>query len=301
MDRKKAAVFILLGQSNAVGHGVPMKETDKIITPLKNVFGLNRKLNQTYDNDTLLWSGYKSEGMNLGEEQDHTYSVANALAKQWQAEIDSGNKSNLPDLHIVHIAIGAQGVSSGYMWNPEYEKKLFPGVLDVVDISLFSFTVHVLSLLEKSLNEIGKTADDIRIHWRGGENDIEIKQEILDATLKKNYQKLFNGFYEALDDKVFTSLHKIVCHDRCLDLDPSGESLKRMAYINEIFEQLCLENANIELFDVTKVPLFIPDIRGNGIFIDDVVHFTPEVNCWVAGRILEEYKSKLTGNCDIIR
>lgn len=31
----KAVVFILLGQSNAVGHGIPMREEDKIIKPMK--------------------------------------------------------------------------------------------------------------------------------------------------------------------------------------------------------------------------------------------------------------------------
>ena len=94
----KAAVFILLGQSNAVGHKVPMETKDKICEPLKNVFGLKREDNQSFTNNELYWSGYTSDGMNLGEEQDHTYSVANCLAGLWQDEINSGNKSNLPDL-----------------------------------------------------------------------------------------------------------------------------------------------------------------------------------------------------------
>lgn len=76
-----------------------------------------------FDNKELKWSGYTSFGMNLAEEQDNTYSLANCLAKLWQDEIDSGNKRNLPDLYIVHIAIGAQGVTEGYMWNLDYEKK----------------------------------------------------------------------------------------------------------------------------------------------------------------------------------
>ena len=53
MGRKKAAVFILLGQSNAVGHGIPMREEDVINAPLKNVFGLNRENNQSFDNADL--------------------------------------------------------------------------------------------------------------------------------------------------------------------------------------------------------------------------------------------------------
>ena len=76
----KKAVFILLGQSNAVGHGIPMREEDKIIKPMKNVFGLCRDFNQSFDNTELQWSGYTSFGMNLAEEQDNTYSLANCSA-----------------------------------------------------------------------------------------------------------------------------------------------------------------------------------------------------------------------------
>lgn len=290
MTNNKAAVFILLGQSNAVGHGLPMREEDKIITPLKNVFGLSRSLNQSFDNTFLSWSGYKSSEMNLAEEQDDTYSVANCLARLWQDEIDSGNKNNLPDLYIVHIAIGAQGVTEGYMWNPDYEKRLIPGVLGTVKISLYPFTLHILSQIKKSLNDMGKTVDSIKIHWRGGENDTLTPDSLLEKTLKKTYQTLFNGFNDALGQKAETVLHKIVCHERCLDLDPSGESLKRMHYINKVFEEMANKEDNIKIFDVTSSPYYIPDIRTNGLFTPDVVHFTPEVNNWVAKEILESFK-----------
>ena len=86
--KKKAAVFIILGQSNAVGHALPMKEEDKIPSPLKNVFGLDRKDNQSFDNKALVWSGYTSFGMNLAEEQDNTYSVTNCLARVPQCMSD---------------------------------------------------------------------------------------------------------------------------------------------------------------------------------------------------------------------
>ena len=150
MHSKKAAVFILLGQSNAVGHGVPMREEDKILTPMQNVFGLSRDDNQRLDLDQLAWSGYVSYGMNLAEEQDNTYSVANCLAASWQKHIDSGNALGLPDLYIVQIAIGAQGVTDGYMWHPDREKKLVPGKLGTVDISLFPFCEHIFGLLDDS-------------------------------------------------------------------------------------------------------------------------------------------------------
>ena len=42
---RKNAVFILLGQSNATGHAIPMKQADITEEPLKNVFGLHREIN----------------------------------------------------------------------------------------------------------------------------------------------------------------------------------------------------------------------------------------------------------------
>lgn len=292
VQNSKAAVFILLGQSNAVGHGIPMEDKDKILKPLKNVFGLKREDNQTFDKEELFWSGYTSGGMNLGEEQDHTYSVANCFAQAWQDEIDSGNKCNLPDLYIVQIAIGAQGVTDGYMWNPGYERKLIPGPLGTADISLYPFTLHILSLVGESLKKIGKTPEIIGIHWRGGENDSTASDDLLRKSLKKTYYTLFDGFYEALGEKVPTILHKIVSFDRCLDLDPSGESLKRTHYINEVFDELVKESDNISLFDSCHAPHYIPEVRGNGLFIDDAVHYTPQTNRWVAQQILDDYKKR---------
>lgn len=289
-SNNKAAVFILLGQSNAVGHKVPMETKDKICEPLKNVFGLKREDNQSFTNNELYWSGYTSDGMNLAEEQDHTYSVANCLAQLWQNEIDSGNKSNLPDLYIVQIAIGGQGVREKYMWNPGYEKKLIPGKLKEVDISLFPFTTHILSLLEKSLEKLGKTELFTTLHWRGGEEDAVAKKDAIEPVLKETYKTLFNGFYTAIGERVSTVLHKIVASERYLDLKPSGEWLESMHYVNEVWNELCEENDNITMFDVSKAPHYIPDVRGNGIFLEDVIHFTPETNRWVAKQILDSYK-----------
>ena len=290
-NNSKAAVFILLGQSNAVGHGLPMKDEDRITVPLKNVFGLDRAHNQSYDNDTLYFSGYTSGGMNLGEEQDDTYSMANCLAKQWQAEIDAGNKLSLPDLYIVHIAIGAQGVTGEYMWNPDREKKLIPGKLGTADISLYSFTRHILSHLKESIKNQGKTPEIIGLHWRGGENDMLAPDEQLGESLKNTYRTIFRGFNEAYGESIPTVLHKIVCHERCTDLDPTGRALKNMHFINEVFDELCAEFESMTVFDVRRAPQYIPDVRCNGIFKSDAVHFTPEVNYWAAEEVIKNYSN----------
>ncbi len=286
---KKAAVFVLLGQSNAVGHSLPMLEEDKIKVPMKNVFGLCRNLNQSFYHDELFWNGYTSAGMNLAEEQDDTYSVANCLAKAWQSEIDSGNPNDLPDLYIVHIAIGAQGVTEKYMWNPDYEKKLVPGRLATVDISLFPFTIHILSLVKASIEKLGKTPEIISVHWRGGEEENTVEKSKLQGRLKGIYEHIFDGFNSALGEKAKTVLHRIVCHECCAQLDPSGKMLENMNYINEVFYELAAENKNIKIFDVRNSPDYIPDVRGNGIFKGDLVHFTASVNAWVAQEIMKEY------------
>jgi hypothetical protein len=287
MERKKAAVFVLLGQSNAVGHGAPMKDEDIISAPLKNVFGLSREKNQSFDIDRLSWSGYQSFGMNLAEEQDNTYSVANCLAALWQNQIDDGK--NLPDLYILQIAIGAQGITEGYMWHPDREKKLIPGVLGTVDISLYPFTLHILSLLKSSFEEMNMDFEVIGLHWRGGENDALATRERLENTLMGLYKRMLSDFCPLLGNPPVI-LHKICCPERMLER--GNEALSNMHFINGVFEELAAEFEKVEIFDPTEAPWFNPDIRGNGIFMEDVVHFTPEVNRWVAEKVIQNFINK---------
>lgn len=286
--QRKCAVFILLGQSNAVGHGVPMRSEDAVLVPMKNVFGLSREKNQSYESRALVWEGYTTGGMNLAEEQDHTYSVANCLAKQWQAEIDGG--AALPDLYIVHIAIGAQGVSRRYMWHPDRAPRLIPGKLGTVDISLYPFTEHILSLLDEGFKKMGKEYEVIGLHWRGGENDTVPEMEELEAELYETYARIFDGFEKQIG-KYPLILHRIVCPDRCMDLDPTGVKLQRMHYINGVFERLA-EKYGGKVFDARMTPQYIDGVRGNGIFISDCVHYTPEVNAFAAAQILLDYKKE---------
>lgn len=292
MKNNKAAVFILLGQSNAVGHGVPMKESDVISEPLKNVFGLKRKDNQSFDSERLVWSGYTSAGTNLAEEQDNTYSVSNCLASLWQGSIDNGEE--LPDLHIIQIAIGAEGVTDGYMWHPERAQKLVPGKLGKVDISLFPFSKHIFSLLDDSFKELGKDYEIIGLHWRGGENDVTAENDVLEKELYNIYSNIFTAFCDILG-QVPIVLHKLIAKDRMYDKDPSGAQYKRMLYIDSVFERLAAENKNITVFDPAKAPQYTNGIRGNGIFLSDCVHFTPEVNMWVAKCVLEYSKGAKYG------
>lgn len=290
MKNNKAAVFILLGQSNAVGHAIPMDDKDKICTPLKNVYGLKRETNQTFENKELYWSGYTSDGMNLAEEQDHTYSVANCLARMWQDEIDAGNKRNLPDLYIVHIAIGAQGVTEGYMWNPNYEKKIIPGKLGTVDIALTPFTNHILSMLKDSFDKMGKTFEVFGMHWRGSESDAFATWEELKNNAKNTHYEMFDSFFKSIGREVPVILHYRVSFKWCEEKDPGGEHLKKVHYLNQVFDELSREHKNMSVFDVRKAPFYNPDVREDGIFSDDAIHYAPHTNRWVAEQIFNNFQ-----------
>ena len=284
----KAAVFILLGQSNAVGHALPMEECDIINTPMKNVFGLNREYNQSFHNEALTWSGYTSFGMNLAEEQDNTYSIANCLAMDWQKHIDNGNEHGLPDLYIIQIAIGAQGVTEKYMWYPDREEQLISGKLGKVKISLFPFSKHIFSLVDDSFKAMNKDYEIIGLHWRGGESDLSLDKEYLEANLFGIYSHMIDNYNELLCFPPIV-LHKIVCSDCMMNRDSSGMQLNNMEYTNSLFDNLAKQYANVRVFDPRDLPQYIYGTRGNGLFKDDMIHFKAEVNKEISNCILSDY------------
>ena len=72
-------------------------------------------------------------------------------------------------------------------------------------------------------------------------------------------------------------------------MDASGNHLKNMYYINNVFDSLSQRYKNISVFDPCDSPQYIPNVRGNGLFIDDAVHYSPEVNAWVAEYIFKKH------------
>lgn len=286
---KKIAVFMLFGQSNAVGHAMPMEKCDYIAEPLNNVFGLHRRDNQSYDITELKFSGYTSFGMNLAETQDNTYSVANCLARRWQDEIDAG--ALLPDLYIIHIAIGSQGLFD--MWHPDREKVMMPGVLGRVNISMYPLATLVLSLFNKYCRDNGLSPDFVGMHWRGGEQEFRrSKDELISLGIKDMYIRFFNGLRTALGYETPIILHKMPYKAVLMKDDPTGGLLDSMYYINSVFEELCAELNGVSMFDVTRAPFYDEGQWDFGIYRWDLIHYLGKTNDWVASEILKEYKER---------
>ena len=172
------------------------------------------------------------------------------------------------------------------MWNPAKEKQLIPGKLGVVDISLFSFSKHIFEMIDDSFTGMGKDYEIIGLHWRGGENDITATPEYLLKNLKNIYVEMFDEFSRILKNPPIV-LHKIVSYDRANDLDATGVYSKNIDVINNVFQELENKYKNVSIFDVRKFPNYIPNVRCNGLFIQDAVHFTEEVNYWIAKSILK--------------
>lgn len=285
---KKVAVFMLFGQSNAVGHAMPMEEKDIINTPLKNVYGLNRNPNQSFDTTELIFEGYTSHSMNLAEKQDNTYSVANCLAQRWQNDIDAG--VDLPDLYIIHIAIGAQGVYG--MWSPHREKKLIPGELSTVDISMYPLAIHVLGLAKKYFEENEMEPDFVGIHWRGGEQETWQHTSNLEGRLKKDYLTIFNGMREAIGYDAPIVFHRMPFVQVMKNADPTGKCFDSMNYINALFEELAQELSPASVFDVRECPFYDEKAWDMNILRWDLIHYQGRTNDWVSSQILEEYKNR---------
>jgi len=294
LKKSDAAVLIVLGQSNAHGHGLKMNDEDRIIEPMTHVWGLSRSANQKFDLPDVIWSGYQSAGMNLGETQDHTICIASEVAKMWQHEFEQGNRLSLPDLYIIQISIGAQGLSPSKgekndMWNPHRPAKLIPGSLGTVDISLFPFTLSILKTAMNNLRRNKKTPVVIGVHWSAG-NDSGLAADKR-TELAELYQILFDGFFEAIGQPCTLYLEKLLHKNRLRDL---GLPMDGMTYENNLYQEMVARDSRFRLISAEQAPYWREETETNGIFVDDHVHYTAEMQKWFAGLYFERVVQALS-------
>lgn len=282
LENSDAAVLIVLGQSNAHGHGLLMAENDQIRQPLSHVYGLSRDLNQSFNLKQVTWSGYTSHGMNLGETQDHTYCLATELARSWQKSMDEGNPWHLPDLYIIQISIGAQRVSrvegeTNDMWHPFREEVLVPGPLGTVNISLYPLTLRILRLAMEQLRSSKKNPVVIGLHWSGG-NDCSIPIDRFDQ-LESLYRLMYQGFRDAVGQPYRQYVYELLHVHRMYDLGYPVEGLHEN---NRVYRNLANAFDFVRIISAKDAPYWQEDTPTNGIFVDDHVHYIADVQKWFA-------------------
>ncbi|MBP8989459.1 MAG: hypothetical protein KBG64_04480 [Clostridia bacterium] len=276
-QKTDAPLLIVLGQSNAHGHKTRLPADQRILQPLKNVYGLSREKNQAFDLPDVTWSGFTSFGMNLGETQDHTCCLATEFARLWQRHIDEGNELGLPDLYVIQISVGGQGIASsekfGNMWYKDREPILKPGHLFEVDISLYPLTVQILEKAVWNLRCAGKVPKVIGLHWNQWETEVDTGGDAI-RQAGENLTQLFRGFREAAGQDFVIYLYRPLS-----EVYQNPEGLKVMT---DILNDFTKDAAHYQWIDLSKSELYDERLQNKGIFQDDGVHYHCEAHKWFA-------------------
>ncbi len=281
-----APILLVFGQSNAHGHHLPMAPEDRICTPLANVQGLRQPENQSYRLPEVIWSPYTSDGTNLGEIQDHTYCMPNFFAEIWQERCAA---AHLPDLSVIRISIGAQGVTKPYMWNPDYPRVLTPGTLGTVEIALFPLACQILRCAMTGFRRAGKVPRILALHWIGGEEETGVPFEELRG-LEALYRRIFTGFFEAAGMQFPIRFYKILCRRRSLAM---GEPPENIDEINRVFRSLADSLPGSEVISAESFPGWDPQDPQYGIFQPDGGHYTRDVQKWFAQEAFRQIEKLL--------
>ena len=271
----KAAVVFINGQSNAHAHGQFLAPEERILEPMKNVFSLDRSDHETFDITDVIWSGYTSGGKNLAEWQDHTHCLAYHLARLWQGSIDEG--AALPDLYIVQISVGSQGLING-MWNRDKEFVFRPGLPGKVDIALLPWALIVNRLAMENLRSAGKEPEIIGWHWIGSEH--EVWKDAFDrADLQERYDYFFDRMLESMGQHCPLWLYKINAEHFC-----QTHNIKPYASenINKALWWQAQRHPDVHMVRPDHSPFWDAQDPLRGIYAPDDAHYLPKVQRWFA-------------------
>lgn len=284
--KEQVAVLFISGQSNAHAHHQSVDESERIVEPLKNVFALDRNPNQSLDITDVVWSGFTGAGKNLGETQDHTYSLAYYVAKQWQGAIDEGK--SLPDLYIVQISIGSQGIVNG-MWNPDKERVLKPGDLDSVDISLYPLALKVNTLAIANLKKNGKNPIVIGWHWIGSEQDV--REGGFDREdFVKRYDDFFDSMLQSIGEPCPLYLYKLYLENYFAGRNNLTVDIQA---VNNVLRRQCERHDNVTFVELEKSPCWDKTDVHKGIFAKDNAHYLAKAQQWFAESFFDIATGKL--------
>lgn len=271
--RPDAAVLFISGQSNSYGHDQFMSGDERITVPLPNVFTLGRDMNQKPDIGEVIWSGYTTSGNNIGTEQDHTYCLGYFTAKLWQDAIDRG--ISLPDLYIIQIGVGAQGIMKG-MWN-KHSAQPFAG-----DILLFPFAVRIFSLAMAGLRRCFSDPRVIGWHWFGSEDDACFDFE--DEELNQAYDDFFDSMLAAIGCECGAWFYKIVSYHRGIAIPEYTP--ERIDRVNAALRRQSRRLPGCQWVGIDKSGIWDRTKTDYGVFAGDYVHYGRQAHRWFAEHFL---------------
>ena len=278
-----AALLFVSGQSNATGHQQFLPEDERIVRPLKNVWALDRRDAQSYTTTSVTWHGYTDEGKNLGEIQDFTGSIDHYIAAAWQAAIDAG--ASLPDLYIVHISVGGQGLVRG-MWREDKPEVLVPGPFYACDIGLYRLAMHTLSLVSADLKRRFARPAAIGWHWIGSEGDSD--PGVWDAPDRhERFDRFFDTQLAAIGLPCRVYFYKLV-FTQCAVPGENWPQPFQTDAVNDEFARQVGRLPDAELVTAEDCPLWDAADPLCGIFADDGIHYLRQTQEWFARHFLDE-------------
>ncbi|MEJ7139329.1 FG-GAP repeat domain-containing protein [Amphibiibacter pelophylacis] len=286
--QKDAAVLIVLGQSNAEGWTTSLSPSEIAArSNLANVHGLPRGANLKVNAQSITWAPYSVSDSNLGDNYNGGASIhlAGEFAQRWQQAINNGQK--LPDLYVVHIAWGGQGFGPGTGTDNRWSPSRNPADVQ----SLYPLARRTLALAAQNLIGQGKRVRVIGLHWNQWETDNQAGWMNSAADAQNGFAAQLNGIASALgeaDFPIYLYRPRSTIYSRRF----YGGNLTKFNYIAQGLTQLASSGGKFRLLDAadavsaTGARLFNPSGAATGerygIFQDDTVHYTPDVQRWFA-------------------
>ncbi|MCC8367861.1 hypothetical protein J8V57_16545 [Xenorhabdus sp. PB61.4] len=284
-----APLLVVLGQSNSYGHATQLAPDEAITQGLNNVFTLSLPEVYSVNFSTINWTGLTSFGhANIGApcglqrgNQDHPVNIANRFARYWQNHINTGNTLHLPDLYVILMGYGGQG-----MYLPDTPDNRWAPERDPDDVeSLYPRAVRTLRMAVNSLRKMGKKPRILAVHW----NQWEAETESLAAAkaAEMNFTRIVTGLSDAIGSR---NIPWRFYYPLSVWFDPLNTS-----YVSEAINSVIAANPEYRtLVDARKAPNYNGISTQFGVFTPDDMHYNAETQKWFArqewAQILAGYK-----------
>jgi hypothetical protein len=280
-----APILIVLGQSNSYGHATTLAAGDQVTTGYTNVFTLDRTAssNALYATNvttsSIAWTGMTTLGKhNIGTSsstlgaQDHTCNAANQFAKLWQQHITSGNSMGLPNLYVVLMGWGSQGIdpslsASGVdRWNP---------ARSTTDVeSMYPRAIRTLSSAIENLRAAGKNPRILAVQWNQWESEAGFT-DLAALNSAMNFLRIKAGINDALGTndapwRFFWPLSTTYT---------AARTLKVQKAITSVIQS---DPINTTLIDTRLAPHYTGVSPAFGVFGGDNVHYNATTHQWFA-------------------